>query len=140
MLGIIVTGHGQFATGLQSSVELIAGKQENFEAIDFEKGESSEVLNNKLKEEVSRMDSKEGIIIFTDIPGGTPFNQSILLSQGDTQIKVVTGTNIPAIMDGLFNRGLEVDDFVNKVLRSGKEGLTTYAEKKKSTTKEEEGI
>ncbi|MDN6162294.1 MAG: PTS sugar transporter subunit IIA, partial [Atopostipes sp.] len=106
MLGIIITGHGQFATGLQSSVELIAGKQENFETIDFEKGESSEILNNKLKKEVSRMDSQEGVIIFTDIPGGTPFNQSILLSQEDAQIKVITGTNLPAIMDGLFNREL----------------------------------
>ncbi|MDN6498051.1 MAG: PTS sugar transporter subunit IIA [Tetragenococcus koreensis] len=137
MLGIIITGHGQFATGLQSSVELIAGKQENFETIDFEKGESSEILNNKLKKEVSRMDSQEGVIIFTDIPGGTPFNQSILLSQEDAQIKVITGTNLPAIMDGLFNRELEADDFVNKVLRSGKEGLATYAEKRSNTIKEE---
>ncbi|MCF1630351.1 PTS fructose transporter subunit IIA [Tetragenococcus koreensis] len=94
-------------------------------------------LSNKLKEEVSRMDSKEGVIIFTDIPGGTPFNQSILLSQEDAQIKVVTGTNLPAIMDGLFNRELEADDFVNKVLRSGKEGLATYAEKRSNTIKEE---
>ncbi|WP_284212014.1 hypothetical protein [Tetragenococcus osmophilus] len=40
-------------------------------------------------------------------------------------------------MDGLFNRELEADDFVNKVLRSGKEGLATYAEKRSNTIKEE---
>ncbi|MCF1685391.1 PTS sugar transporter subunit IIA [Tetragenococcus halophilus] len=139
MLGIIVTGHGQFATGLQSSVELIAGKQEKFEAINFEEGESSEDLNNKLKKVVSQMDSKEGVIIFTDIPGGTPFNQSILLSQEDKQIKVVAGANLPAIMDGIFNRRLEAGTFVEKVLQSGKNGLVTYEGKKKSIT-EEEGI
>lgn len=39
MLGIILTGHGHFATGLQSSIELIAGEQEKFIAINFEGNE-----------------------------------------------------------------------------------------------------
>ncbi len=137
MLGIILTGHGKFATGLQSSVELIAGKQEKFAAVDFEKGESSNLLTNKLKTTISNMIDDEGIIIFTDIPGGTPFTQSVLLSQEDQRIKVITGVNLPAIMDGIFNRTLDTDAFIEKVLQSGKNNLMLYLEKEKESSNED---
>ena len=48
MIGLIVTGHGHFATGLTSSIDLIAGPQDNYVAVDFD-GEGTEKLENDLK-------------------------------------------------------------------------------------------
>ena len=48
MLGLIVTGHGNFATGLQSSLRLIAGEKENMCFVDFEEKDSVEDLAGKL--------------------------------------------------------------------------------------------
>ena len=49
MLGLLVTGHGHFATGLNSSLELIAGAQPNVALVDFEADHSIEVLKEKLE-------------------------------------------------------------------------------------------
>lgn len=138
MLGIILTGHGHFATGLLSSINLIAGKQEKVAAIDFEEGMSSDTLLKKLREAVQKLDVSEGVVVFTDIPGGTPFNQSVLLSQETSSIRVLAGTNLPALMDGLFSRETDVDEFVEKVLSSGKNGLVSYKKKTLAARNENE--
>lgn len=74
MIGIIVTGHGNFASGLASSIEVIAGKQDKFEAIDFPIGSTNTELAKQLQEAVDRLNCSD-IIFCTDIAGGTPFNQ-----------------------------------------------------------------
>ena len=52
LIGIIVTGHGNFASGLASSIEVIAGKQDKFEAIDFPIGSTNTELAKQLQEAV----------------------------------------------------------------------------------------
>lgn len=79
LIGIIVTGHGNFASGLASSIEVIAGKQDKFEAIDFPIGSTNTELAKQLQEAVDRLNCSD-IIFCTDIAGGTPFNQSVILS------------------------------------------------------------
>lgn len=49
MLGLIVTGHGHFASGLTSSLELIAGDLQNYRAVDFEASDSVDDLRKKLE-------------------------------------------------------------------------------------------
>ena len=88
MIGIILSGHGEFASGLYSSIQLIAGEQENFQAIDFSEGMSSEELQEKFNEAAENVDQGQGVVIFTDIPGGTPFNQAVILSTKKENLKV----------------------------------------------------
>lgn len=139
MLGMIITGHGQFASGLLSSIELIAGNQEELEIVDFKEGDSSENLNENIKEAISRL-SNENIVIFTDIPGGTPFNQSVLISQEYSQVRVITGANLPAIIDGLFNREMDIEDFVKKILETGKDSLVSNNFRKEKQKSNIDGI
>ena len=54
MIGIILTGHGNFATGMMSSVKLIAGTPEHFKAVDFPEGDSTENLAKNLAYKVKR--------------------------------------------------------------------------------------
>lgn len=103
MIGIIVTGHGKFASGLASSIEVIAGKQDKFEAVDFPIGSTSADLAAQLQEAVDRLNCSD-IIFCTDIAGGTPFNQSVILSTHLANSKVISGTNIPVLLEALFSR------------------------------------
>ena len=103
MNGIIVIGHGRFASGLASSIEVIAGKQDKFEAIDFPVGSTNTDLAEELKQAVERLDCSD-IIFCTDIAGGTPFNQSVILSTHLANSKVISGTNIPVLLEALFSR------------------------------------
>ncbi len=104
MIGIILTGHGNFASGLASSIEVIAGKQEYFKAIDFPIGSTNVELATKLQQAVDELNCSD-IIFCTDIAGGTPFNQSVILSTRLSNSKVISGTNVPVLLEALFSRG-----------------------------------
>lgn len=142
MIGLVLCGHGDFASGLYSSVKLIAGEQEKFDVINFSEGISSEKLQALLDSAVETVDQGQGVVIFTDIPGGTPFNQSVILSTRKENIRVLSGTNLPAVLDGCFSRELPLDNFTTKVLDSGRAGLQEFIQKKKSSVNSdmEDGI
>ncbi len=142
MIGLVLCGHGDFASGLYSSVKLIAGEQEKFDVINFSEGISSEKLQALLDSAVETVDQGQGVVIFTDIPGGTPFNQSVILSTKKENIRVISGTNLPAVLDGCFSRELPLDTFTTKVLDSGRAGLQEFIQKKKSSVNSdmEDGI
>lgn len=126
MIGIILCGHAHFASGLYSSIKLIAGEQENFEVIDYEEGMSSEALSEKINDAIQKLQSMDGIAILTDMAGGTPFNESIKLSMGKDHIKVISGVNSPSILDCCFKRNLPLDQFMTEIIHSGREGIKTF--------------
>lgn len=130
MYGIIVVGHGKFAEGLLSSVELILGKQSHVEGIMFAESDSSEELGDKIKGKVESMKDMDGIIFLTDLAGGTPFKTCVLLSQNIDNRKVLAGTNLPLLIEILMNRELgNVDDIVNIGLSTGKDSVMLYENK-----------
>ena len=55
MIGIIVAGHGNFASGITSMLELVVGKPENYEYIDFLQGESQEALEDDFREKLDNL-------------------------------------------------------------------------------------
>lgn len=56
MIGILVTGHGRFATGITSALELVLGKQEWFEAVDFPDGDTKTELERNMDEALKRLE------------------------------------------------------------------------------------
>lgn len=131
MIGIILSGHGQFATGLYSSIKLIAGQQENFEAIDFEEGMSADVLSGKISDAIDKISSMDHIVILTDIPGGTPFNESAKLSATKENVTVLAGVSAPVLLDSCFKRSLPVDQFIKEIVQSGKDAMKVFKVKGK---------
>ena len=69
MIGIIVAGHGNFASGITSMLELVVGKPENYEYINFLQGESQEALEDDFREKLDNLKDCEKIVIMTDITG-----------------------------------------------------------------------
>lgn len=65
MVGIIVSGHGNFASGLLSTLKLIAGEQENVVGIDFIDGQGSDELKNNIKEAINNFEDE--VFILTDL-------------------------------------------------------------------------
>ena len=82
MIGIIVTGHGTFATGLTSGLKLLAGEPSDYESVDFDPEESLEVLTENLTHALDRLESCEGILILADLTGGSPYNAAVRLKLG----------------------------------------------------------
>ncbi|MBS5063196.1 MAG: PTS sugar transporter subunit IIA [Hungatella hathewayi] len=110
MIGIIVTGHGFFATGITSALKLLVGEPEQFEAVDFEPEDSIDMLTDKLKAAVERLKDCEGILLLTDLRGGSPYNvASRLCMSGKEGMEVLAGTNLPMLIEVYMTRGMAAD-------------------------------
>jgi Phosphotransferase system, mannose/fructose-specific component IIA len=132
MIGIVVTGHGNFGTGMLSSVKLIAGTPENFIPVDFTEGMSSEDLEAKLKAAFEELkDCKDGILIFSDLVGGSPFKISAELSvtlADQYPLTVLCGTNLGMLIEASMSRQFMEDakDLADAVVNTGKDQVIHY--------------
>ena len=129
MIGFILTGHGHFSNGLKSSVDMVAGPQEKFEIVPFEE-EASGAYADKLREAVTAMrNDTDGVLVFVDLMGGTPFNQSMLLTSQLDNIAVVAGTNLPMLIDIVMARTdtSTLAELVDEAVTVGKEGVCTMS-------------
>ena len=129
MIGIITTGHGNFATGLTSSLNLIAGKAENYVAVDFLGEESVEDLRANLTSAMDSLSNCEGILVFSDLAGGSPFKTAVEVKMTrDQKIEVVAGTNLPMIIEITMARAFveDLDMLTNMALTTGKDQVMKY--------------
>lgn len=145
MIGIIVTGHGNFASGLTSSVKLIAGMPENYEAVDFVQEHSVADLEANLVKAIDKLkDCEDGILIFTDLVGGSPFKTAVELSlKREEKIAVLSGTNLGMLMEISLSRSFieDVDQLAQNAVNIGKEQVIRYEFKKVVDTDDfEDGI
>ena len=127
MIGIIVVTHSNFAEGIKNSVEMIAGKQDNFTAINFENGEDIEDLKNRISQKAEEYTSKGlDVIYVTDLKGATPFNACLYVS---TQIwgPVVAGLCLPILLELVLTRDtMDIEDlssYVSYVITNAKESI-----------------
>ena len=95
MIGIIVAGHGNCASGITTMLELVVGKPEHYEFIDFLQGESQEALEEDYRDKLDKLKDCEKIVIMTDITGGSPFKSAVTYAVSDDRLNVISGTNVP---------------------------------------------
>ncbi|MTI49397.1 PTS galactosamine/N-acetylgalactosamine transporter subunit IIA [Sporosalibacterium faouarense] len=140
MVGIIITGHGNFATGLKSVIDLVVGEQEGIVAVDFTKEDSIETLRNKLQLAVKELGCGE-YVFFTDIPGGSPFKTSVEISIDRGNSEVLSGCNIPMIIEILFDRfDISAKELKDKSLEIGKKQMLAFEYQKRKVEEINEGI
>lgn len=99
MIGIIVSGHGHFATGVVSSLELIMGKQSDLAAIDFPFGSSVVELEKQFDEAINFLNSCSDIVIMTDLFSGSPFNAAMKKAMSNPNLHLYYGTNLGMLME-----------------------------------------
>ena len=92
---IVITGHGNYATGMKSALELIAGPKDNVLAFDFLKKESEEQFSLKFKD----LDKKNNYLFACDLMGGTPYK---VVSRLDLNKEILIGTNLGGLLDTVF--------------------------------------
>ncbi|WP_232697328.1 PTS galactosamine/N-acetylgalactosamine transporter subunit IIA [Brevibacillus daliensis] len=141
MIGIVITGHNHFASGLKSALDLVVGQQENLIAVDFEKGDSTEILQEKLRSAILEVNSGDGVMCLTDLAGGSPFNNSSLLAHELGNVQVIGGTNIPMLISLVFEREKTLTDFAQSAVAHGLDGVKLFELKSKAKDiSDEDGI
>ena len=104
MIGIVIVTHSQLGDALIEAAEFIIGKRpEALVSVSIDLNESAEVLRGKIAAGIKKVKSKEGVLILTDMFGGTPSNLSYsFLEEG--QIEVISGVNLPILIQAVNTR------------------------------------
>ena len=125
MIGFILTGHGEFAPGLASALELVAGRQEGFKVVPFDVDKAADYPELIHSEIAAMREQTDGVVVFCDLLGGTPFNQAMMAAATTPGVEVVTGTNLPMLLETLSTRMPDstVDELVECALAAGKMGV-----------------
>src|SRR6185312_14049488 len=97
MIGLVLVTHGQLATEFRHAVEHVVGPQDNFETVAIGADDDMEQRRQDIVEAVSRVDTGTGVIVLTDMFGGTPSNLAIsVMESGRTE--VIAGMNLPMLI------------------------------------------
>ncbi len=97
MVGAVIITHGDIARSLCDAVEAITGKVDRVKTISVNSSNATEEIRDTLASAIKEADSGFGVIVFTDMFGGTPTNIALsLLEQG--RVEVITGVNLPMLL------------------------------------------
>lgn len=97
MIGILITTHGNLGSELIKAAELIKGKLEGVIHVSVDQEKGMEEIKKEISTAIKKLDKGKGVLILTDLFGGTPSNISLsFLKEG--KLEVVTGVNLPMLL------------------------------------------
>ncbi len=97
MIGMVLVTHGQLATEFRSALEHVVGPQTQIETITIGPEDDMELRRKEILESVARVDDGTGVVVLTDMFGGTPSNLAISCMNGGS-VEVVAGINLPMLI------------------------------------------
>lgn len=134
-VGLILISHGNFALEALKSAEMIMGYQDNIKVISVVPGMDLNDTVKKLEEVVNEVKRTMGVVIMTDILGGTPSNAASILTASMDGILVVSGFNMPMLLEILISRNLSLDDIAEKICNIGKHSIVNLTDSVKNSLK-----
>jgi len=126
MLPVIIVTHGDLASSLIKTSRIIVGKQEEVFAVELKEGDSIEELGKRMRE---FLNVNEEAIILTDLFGASPTNASAALLREHPNVEIVTGVNLPMLLDLLMDRSASCRDIAKRIKERGKESIVNIREK-----------
>ena len=97
MIGLVLVTHGALAVEFKSALEHVVGPQENVETISIGPEDDMQRRREDILLAVDAVDSGDGVIILTDMFGGTPSNLAISVMQ-NREVEVIAGVNLPMLV------------------------------------------
>jgi PTS system mannose-specific IIA component len=97
MIGIVLVTHGRLAVEFRAALEHVVGPQRQIEAVTIGPEDDVEQCRRDIIDAVRRVDSEDGVVILTDMFGGTPSNLAISC-MSRPKVEVVAGINLPMLV------------------------------------------
>ena len=113
MIGIVLVSHANIAKEMLGVIEHIVGPQERIKAISIFPNDNMEKKRSEILDSVKKVDAGKGVIVLTDMFGGTPSNLAISVME-DEKIEVVAGVNLPMLIKMMSIREKKNDKRINK--------------------------
>ena len=120
MVGVLLISHGQMALGMLDSISLFIPDAPLLDALELKASDNPDDFRNVIADKIKELDTGDGVIIFADMLGGTPANQTAYLLSDSVQ--VVTGMNLGMVLECLTLRQFD-EVSVDHLLQVGQEGI-----------------
>jgi PTS system mannose-specific IIA component len=123
MLGLLVVSHGHLAEQLVDAVRTIVGDVEALESVSIGWHDKVEKSSKRIEDAIRRVERGRGVLVLTDMFGGTPTNLALTLHKRDS-IEIVTGVNLPMLIKFTSLReSLELHEAAAQVAERGREAI-----------------
>ena len=125
MIGIVIVTHCQLGEALIGAAEFIIGSRpESLESVSIDLNENAEKLRNKISRGIKNVKGQEGVLILTDMFGGTPSNLSYsFLEEG--RIEVLSGVNLPILIQAAsMRKKMKLDELATDLESFGKKSIS----------------
>ncbi|HOC45558.1 MAG: PTS sugar transporter subunit IIA [Syntrophorhabdaceae bacterium] len=123
MIGLVVVAHFNLSREMVAATELIVGKQEQFVAVDIFPDDQVEKIKEKIVSALKSADTGDGVIILTDMFGGTPSNISLSFLEED-KVEVVAGVNLPMLIKLVtYREGRKLGELANFITQYGQKNI-----------------
>lgn len=136
MTGILIVTHADMGAALIDTLEFILGnKQEKLDAISIDIKQDPESLRKKIKRGIKDVYCENGVIIFTDMFGGTPSNLAYaFLEEG--KVEVISGVNLPILLKAVTSREkMEIKALTAALIEHGKKSISLASDILKGTSR-----
>ncbi len=106
MIGLVLVTHGRLAEEFLQALEHIVGPQQNVAAVCIDPDDDMEERRQEIIDKVKSTQDGDGVVLLTDMFGGTPSNLAISVLEQD-QVEVIAGINLPMLIKLTSVRGKE---------------------------------
>ena len=130
MINLIIATHGEMSKSILDLSKMVLGEYDNIEAVTFMPGEGTEDLISKYNKSLEKFNNKNGNLFLVDLFGGSPYNAASMVVLESNNMDVVTGINVPMLLELLDAReGIkDVSILVEIAKESGAAGIKSFNE------------
>lgn len=122
MIGIVIVAHGGLAREYRLAMEHVVGKMPGVRDISIGAEDDRGEKQAEICAAVAEVDTGDGVVVVTDMFGGTPSNLAVAACDNDTR-KVVYGANLPSLIKLAQSRNLGLEKAIQNALAAGKKYL-----------------
>jgi mannose PTS system EIIA component len=126
VIGIVIVAHGGLAREYLSAVEHVVGPQADMRAISIEDDCDRSKKQAEICAAADAVDQGGGVVVVTDMFGGSPSNLSLLACAGGSERRIIYGANLPMLIKLTKSRGLGVKDAVAAALEAGRKYINSF--------------
>ncbi len=128
MIGLVLVTHGRLAEQFVTAMEHVVGKQERVATICIEADDDMELRRGHIAEAIVQVDDGNGVILLTDLFGGTPSNLSISMLEPGA-VEVIAGVNLPMLIRlDSARRSMNITDAVRAAREAGQKYISVASE------------
>ncbi|MDQ0204600.1 PTS sugar transporter subunit IIA [Pectinatus haikarae] len=125
MIAVLLLTHEDFGKAMLKSAELVLGTVERVKTLGLHRGDDITEFCGKVKNEIEELDQKEGVLVFADLFGASPYNAAAIASSSiNVPYKCITGLSFPMLLEALTMRSsYDLSGLTEHCIKSGREGI-----------------